>query len=144
MGFKKKISFELRKVSQNEYLTIESITFSNIAYIVIYIDDIELFGLEFFEGTFLVVEELRKSILNSGEFLLFTGISGIADAAGWDYVKVEHQKDMIFWEIIRDDKLLIYSFSKEEYVNQVLLLQKKINDLNGHMFLEPRCVVYPE
>ena len=144
MDFKNNLKFDLKKIFPNEVIEIDGISFSNITYILAFIDEINLFDLDFFKESFLVFKELERSTLKSGKYLLFTGISGVADDAGWEYIEVLHEKDIVSWNIQRDDNKLFYVFDKIAYLKEVFQLGKEIERLSNEMKLEPLYVIYPE
>ena len=142
MIFKKELDFKLHIIDRE--LKLEGIIFSNFAYISPIIDGVDILKEPFFEGSFLVIKELQNSITESGNYLLFTSVSGIADDAGWDYIKVIHKKDSIKWDIERDDNHFSYIFDKEQYLREVLKLVTEIKNLDDNFKLEPSHVIYPE
>lgn len=144
MRHKNKIKFSLQEVSENQTLEIDGISFSNIAYVLVFIDGVNLFTLDSYQESFLVFEELQNSILKSGKYLLFTGVSGIADDAGWEYVDVLHDEDLISWKIQRDDNILLYIFEKSHYLTAISVIEKEIQNLSRRVKLEPSYIVYPE
>ena len=144
MRFKNKLKFELMEVPTSEIVDIGGIEFSNIAYVLVYVDGINLFSLDSFQDSLLVFPELKRSVSKSGKYLLFTGATGVADEAGWEYIEVLHKDNFVFWNIERDDSLLSYVFDKEIYINGVLEIEKQIESLSSNMKLEPFYVVHPE
>ena len=144
MDSKQKIKFDLKKVLQNEVNEIDGIAFSNIAYVLVFVGEINLFTQHLFQDSFLVFKELKNSISKSGKYLLFTSVSGIADDAGWEYVEVLHEENSVTWNIQRDNILLSYVFDRKDYLKEILMIEKKIKNLNSNMKLEPSHVVYPE
>ncbi len=139
-----KINFKLKEVRENEILEIDGISFSNIAYTLVFVDEVDLFTIFYFQDSFLVFKELKKSISQSGNYLLFTGISGIADDAGWDYIEVIHDKNLITWNIQRNYTLLTFRFEKCNYIKAVFEIEKVIENLNAKLSLEPLYVIYPD
>jgi hypothetical protein len=144
MNFKNVIKFNLKITPENEKVEFEGVFFTNIAYILVNIDGHELLSLESFEGSFIVLVELEKSTLGSGNYLIFTSISGVADDSGWEKIKVIHEQDVVRWFIERDDNEFVFSFDKSEYFNGVIELRKKIEILNSNIVLEPSHVIFPE
>ncbi len=144
MNSKKKIKFELKEVSCNETVEIDGVSFSNMAYLLVFVDGVNLFTLDLFQESFLVFKELKNSISKSGKYLLFTGVSGIADDAGWEYVEVFHEENSVTWKVRRDDTLRSYIFDRIDYLKEISIVEKKIELLNSSMKLEPLYVVYPE
>lgn len=138
------MKFNLKEVLQDEVLEIDGISFSNIAFVLVFVDGINLFALDFFKESFLVFKELNKSIFKSGKYLLFTGVSGIADDAGWEYVEVLHEEKSVTWNVRRDGTLISYIFDRSDYLKDISVIEKKIESLNTSIKLEPLHVVYPE
>lgn len=136
------IKFDLNITDGNEIL--EGLMFSNIAYIVISIDNESLLKNEPFESSFVYFDELKKSASNGGNFLIFTSISGIADEAGWDFINVIHEHNSIKWVFDRETLKFSYVFDKNEYIQEVNYLTNKIVNLDKNLTLEPSHVVYPE
>lgn len=138
------IKFDLREVLGNQVSDIAGIQFSNIAYVLIFVDGINLFTIDQFEDSFLVFDELKNSTMGSGDYLLFTGVSGIADEAGWDYVEVVHEETSVKWNIERDGVTLSYVFEKSSYYKEITSIENKIDDLNSGLRMEPHNVIFPE
>lgn len=144
MIFKNTINFNLQIIGKEEIVEIDGISFSNIAYVLVFIDKVSLFDKEFFKESFLCFEELKKSKKESGNYLLFTSVSGIADDAGWDYIKVEHYNGCVKWNIERDDEYISYTFDQNQYIEEVLGLEVEVDKLEKSIELEPKHVIYPE
>lgn len=134
----------LKIIPPDEQLKIDGIIFSGIAYIVVSIDGISLNNSKHFIDSFIVFEELLKSTYETGGYLLFTSVSGIADAGGWSYVKVEHNAEKIKWAIEIDGRVFNYYFERNEYLRQVNRLENEIKQLGDDTNLEPQFVIYPE
>lgn len=144
MNNKNEIKFELKEVNENQIMEIDGISFSNIVYILIFVDEVNLFTLDFFQDSFVVFKELKNSILKSDKYLLFTGVSGIADDAGWEYVDVFHDATSVVWNIRRDNAFVNYTFDRKRYFNEISKIVKRIESINSIFILEPLHVVYPE
>jgi len=141
MNFKNTIRFKLVEVNKKK---IDGINFFNIVYILAFVDEVNLFTLDLFDSSFIYFKELKKSILKSGEYLIFTSITGVADECGWDYIKITHRKKLIHWGFEREGVKFSYFFNKKEYVKGVLELEKKIKNSKSIFKLEPLYVIYPE
>ena len=135
-----KISFELTVIPDDQTLNLEGIVFYNIAYIQLFIDNHQID----FEGSFTLFNGLKSSLLGTGTYLLFTGVSGIADAAGWDYIEVVHKRSIIEWKFEWDGKSFQFSFEKDEYIAAIQDLEHKIEQLDDSINLEPIQVILPE
>jgi hypothetical protein len=142
MDVNNSLKLDLNIINENEVF--EGIMFSNIAYIIVSIDNENLLKNELFEGSFVYFDELKKSANNGGNFLIFTSISGIADDAGWNFINVLHEDNSIKWVFKRDDFKFSYLFDKNDYVQEVNYLANKIASLDKYLTLEPSHIVYPE
>ncbi len=144
MNTKDTIQFILKVIPHQQTMEIEGISFSGIAYIDPIINGLSMFEQDIYLGTFLVFKELEKSYKNSGKYLLFTSVSGVADDAGWEYVTVSLEEDRIDWRFFRDGKETHYSFEKSRYINGVIKIEKAVMELDREITLEPENVIYPE
>ena len=142
MDAKNKLQLEINIVPNDRTIKIEGISFSGIAYIVPYIDDANLFDNIDFSESFLIFDELRKSTVTTGRYLIFTSVSGIADDAGWGYVKVVHHTASITWLIERDEKQISFEFDKTQYINSIASFEGQIERVD--LVLEPQHVIFPE
>ncbi len=138
---KNNIKFDLKEVSEGQIMEIDGIIFSNIAYVLVFVDGVNLFTLDFFKGSFLVFKELKNSIAKSGKYLLFTSVAGIADM---DYVEVVHKENSVTWNIQIEDTILSYIFDKSDYLTEISLITKKIEYLKSNIKLEPLYIIYLE
>ena len=135
------IKLSLEKVTRET--VIDGLVFSNIVYLIVNVDGEDLLKKQFFEGSFLFYDELRASASKSGEYLIFTSVTGIADAGGWDYVKVVHHTSHIEWKLKRDQSNISYMFEGMQYVKEIEDLAKKLDNCKG-IPLEPSNVTFPE
>lgn len=138
------IALETCIVTENNLLKFDGITFSNFAYLKLYIDNVDIFSTKGFEDTFIVLSELKKSTFNSGSFLIFTSVSGIADDAGWDLVKVMHLKETIRWFFERENEEYQFTFSKKEYLKKIDEIDVFIKKFNFDEILEPGHIIFPD
>lgn len=135
-------SFKLNLVSKESFER-EGISFTDASYINVYIDEQNLLDLPFFESAFLVFYELAKSIDDSGKFLLFTCVCGLANHGGWEGVEVAHTNEIVAWHIVTDEfSPADYIFSKEKYVSEINKIREELSSLN--VTPEPANVCFPE
>ncbi len=139
-----RIEFCLKVLKEGDITELDGIEFSNIAYVVAYVDERNMYDLNAFEGSFIVANELKKSTLKSGEYLIFTSVSGIADDAGWDLICVNHDENEINWSVNRNNETLTYTFDKDSYLDSIFQLNKSIEKLDDQIALEPTHIIYPE
>jgi len=144
MHSSKKIQLDLKIIPSNEETEIDGIIFSGVVYIQATVSGIVLLEQELFSGSFIFLKELGLSTMKSGEYLIFTSVSGIADDAGWDRVTVKHDGSHINWVIQRDGNILQYLFDKEEYIREVRNIEQQISEVDNNLKLEPIHVIYPE
>ena len=111
-------------LKKDEYLIRDSIRFENCSYLQLFIDDKDIATYPDFEDMLIVPSELRKSSLQSGEYLLFTCACGVADDGGWATIKVTHSEAIVQWDFLRD-KPYCFKFSKENYLKEVQVINKE-------------------
>jgi hypothetical protein len=92
----------------------------------------------------LVPSELEKSIYSSGDYLIFTDISGIADDGGWTYVKVVHVNNLVYWEILFNNTLVELAFNLTTYQKELTEIMNKLKELPPNIILQPSQIVFPE
>lgn len=120
---------------------ISGITFRNKWFVNLFIDD--KIHNDFFEDTIIVFDELLRSVKKSGSYLIFTGISGIADEAGCEFVEVIHTQDFIEWSIRWNDDFVCFKFFKKDYIEAILEADLKLSRY-GRSNLEPLNIIFPE
>lgn len=134
------IEFKLNILESDKCIIFEDILFSNCAFIQLFVDSKEFMAIT--DRLALVVwKELKKSSLNSGNFLLLTCCCGIADDGGFDFVNVTHTDKIIEWKFT-DDSNIIWKFDKSSYITQIDKLQNEIEFLR--VPLAPIDVIFPE
>lgn len=139
-----RIGYSLKLVERGETFNIDGLSFSGVAFIQLSINKENLDELEFFNNSIVVFKELLKSSEQSGDYLIFTGLNGIADEAGWDYIEVLHIGDKIVWKISRDEIILSFQFGRIQYTEFITDLIKAIDELPRYIVLEPSLIIYPE
>lgn len=132
-------------ISSDENSTeIDGILFKKFAYVNIKLNDINVLNDDVFGNGFVVFEELKKSFLNDGKFLIFTSISGIADDGGWEYVTVENTPNLVRWYLNRDGLQYEFFFDKNKYIQEIFKIENLISKLNKNLTVEPKYIIYPE
>ena len=111
-------------LKEDEYLIRDSIRFENCSYLQLLIDDKDIATYPDFEDILIVPSELRKSSLQTGEYLLFTCACGVADDGGWSKIKVTHSEAIVQWDFLRG-KPYCFKFSKENYLKEIQIINKK-------------------
>jgi hypothetical protein len=134
----------LNLYSGEKSIEFEGISFKNFGYIIIKINDINVFKNIFLDDGFLVFEELKKSHLNNGKYLIFTSVSGIADDSGWDYVNVENNENSIKWYLERDECQYKFEFDRSKYLNEIVKIENMIVNIDKTITIEPKYIVFPE
>lgn len=138
------IALSLVIVNKDENLNIDGINFSNSVFVNIEIEGLSLFKSDRLEGSLLVFEELEKSMKGSGEFLIFTSVSGIADSGGWQYIEVKHNNSSVLWNFQRDNENFIFTFDKTLYIQEISKIKMELSKLDKTITLEPSYVIFPE
>lgn len=139
------VTFKIKTVAHDVEVIIDGLKLSGVQYLLAYVDNQNIIESDHsFYGSFIVWEELKKSSLNSGEYLIFTSVSGVADDAGWNYVKVKHDAATISWTFYVNDNILHWIFDRQSYLNQIGALSNLLVAQAEDYFLEPRFVIYPE
>ncbi|MFT5819106.1 MAG: hypothetical protein ACI8ZM_000328 [Crocinitomix sp.] len=82
---------------------------------------------------------LKKSVEQSGQYLIFTCSCGIADCGGWDYVKVIHQTGKITWDFSYGQEFH-FEFPIDHYRGEIARIEIE----NRELTLEPLNVIEPE
>lgn len=104
----------------------ESILFSEETFIDLTIDGVAIENISNLAGGTIFWPELKRSIIGSGEYLIFTCYCGIADDAGWNLIAVEHNRSTVSWTIKRH-KVEHYVFPKSSYVEGILECERRLN-----------------
>ncbi|WNO09146.1 hypothetical protein [Teredinibacter sp. KSP-S5-2] len=113
----------------------EGIEFSSCTFIEIFLDGASFCEIEDFEGGVVVWDELKKSAVDSGKYLIFTCYCGIPEDGGWDFINVTHLDNEIIWEFDRVSCRKIV-FNKADYISQ-------INDCGALLRLESYPLAMP-
>jgi hypothetical protein len=124
-------------------MTLDGIVFKDTALITATIDNMSIGEFGDFGDSLVVLDELVKSCAGTGKYLIFTCACGIADDAGWELIEVVHRASEIDWIMQTDQKPVIFSFSKKEYVSEVERVVKIIEE-EIIQEVEPTQVFLPE
>lgn len=139
-----KIRFDLKITSSDEKDDFTNTKEPLLAFVLLFIDNVEINAAEYFQYDVVVFSELKMSSIKSGKYLLFTAITGIADDGGWDYVEVIHKDELIEWMFTINFERYIYIFDKKEYISQINYLEYKVDNLEKNVELQPTQIFYPE
>jgi hypothetical protein len=139
------ITFDVKTVPGDASVEIDGLKLSGVMYLLAYVDGQNIIeGDSAFYGSFIVWDELKKSSLCSGDYLIFTSVSGVADDAGWDYVQVRHDVATVSWRFYINEDMRQWTFSRASYMAQIEALSRRLDNRPKDCFLEPRFVIYPE
>ena len=136
-----KLYFYLQLVN-SDIKVLDGFRFSNIAFIKLLIDDKDIF--KDFPTAVIVFEELKDSMIKSGEYLIFTCICGIANDLNVSLVKVTHKKHTIEWKFSLRENIYKFEFKRVEYLEEIKNLRSEIKKLPPNIILEPLYYAYPE
>ncbi len=137
-----KFSLELKHVGCNEELEIDGISFSRCSFVRLRIND-KFDNLKDFPDSLLVFSELKRSLTDSGRYLIFTCACGIADDGGWECVEVLHEERTINWRFFRDQEFR-FKFHKNSYIKEIARCAELIKSLPSDLNLKPTNFVFPE
>lgn len=131
------------KIVQGEAsIELSSIPFENSAFI--WPTDKSDLKLFFDQGGLLVPFELEKSIYSSGDYLIFTDVSGIADDGGWDYVNVTHEKNLVYWKVWFNNDWVELVFDLTMYQKEIIEIMNQLKVLPPSIIVQPSQIVFPE
>lgn len=94
------------------------------------------------DGSIVFFEDLYKSCIEEGSYLIFTCECGIADCAGWELVEVAHCTETISWTFTHE-KLYKFTFNKKLYLKEVERF-KLLLDSKYPWLLYNQTDIYPE
>lgn len=139
------IEFTFEILAGSRSRKIDGITMSDCLLVEAKINGLKILGETFYEDGLIVFEELKDSIGESGDFLIFTCACGIADDGGWGMTSVKHKEDRVEWVVRRGDDEKRYSFEKQGYQNSIKLLKEEAEQLEQKgLRLEPVNPIPPE
>ncbi|WP_224997088.1 hypothetical protein [Cesiribacter sp. SM1] len=136
-----RIHFELSVLERGETVEYENIIYSDCAFIKLHIDGIDLIKQTEDRKGVIVWDELKKTLLNSGDFLVLTCMCGVADDAGFEYITVQRNQNTVEWKF-NDNTNIEWTFDRNQYDQEIMGLSSKIDTLE--VDLEPKYVVFPE
>ena len=93
-------------------------------------------------GGAVFFDELRKSALSPGDYLIFTCLCGVADCGGWQKVTVAHQRDVLSWAFEYADKKYKFQFDRYDYRMEIEKIKQQV--AAGNIKLNPAWIVDPE
>ena len=139
------LRLDLVSLAPGKELVVSHLRFRNIKYVAIYLDGLPVPQADArFEDSWLVWPELANSAKQSGRYLLFTSLTGIADEGGWDYIQVLHEQEYVEWLFFRDEQPLCYRFDKQAYVVTIQQMEQVLAVRATELPLEPLHVIFPE
>lgn len=124
-------------------VTIEAIPFSGVVIVDLEIDGMSFFQIPALEGGLVYFKELLRSATGDGEYLIFTGTTGIADSGGWSRVSVRYENQTVHWTVDRDPHPFICSFAVDQYRQQIRAAAAEIERLRQEYPIEPVTVLFP-
>lgn len=141
-----KFKLRLEHILKEEILSIDGLDFSNTLLVRALIDDMPISKFKFLEDALVVFPELLKSLSESGLYLIFTSVSGIADDGGWEGVSVSHKNGIIYWDFEVENETYHFEFDKNQYRKIIKDMEMEIETTNSSsdLELEPTGVFFPE
>lgn len=136
------INIDVKCIDGNNSILLDNILFRNCVYVDVFIDGHNVRGNPDFSDMLVVYSELKKSVVNSGSFLIFTCACGVADDGGWKYVNVMHSDNYITWSFFTNNEYK-YIFDRETYIYHIKNIERKLNKFKKHILI-PQFIVYPE
>lgn len=137
-----KLDLSVKVVQSRDSLEINHIAFENSA--LIWPRDKSDLKLFVDQGALLVPSELEKSIYSSGFYLIFTDVSGIADDGGWDYIKVTHENNLVYWEVGFNNGWVELVFDLTVYQKELFETMNQLKILPPNIIVQPSQIIFPE
>lgn len=137
------LKLELDILRGEDWIEYENVIYSNCAFIRLIIDGRNLITETKDRKGVIVWEEIKKTINESGRFLILTCVCGVADDAGFDLVNVERKENSVSWQF-NDESNWNWEFLIEDYDQEIKRLEKEINELDINILIEPDNVIFPE
>lgn len=137
------LKLELDILKGKDWMEYENITYSNCAFIRLVVDGDNLITKTEDRKGVIVWDEIKKTINDSGQYLILTCVCGIADDAGFDLVDVQRKVNSITWKF-SDESNWYWEFPKEEYDAEIKKIEKEITEMDINFTLEPENVIFPE
>lgn len=136
------LALPIEIVGASNVKDIDGIQFSSCAFVQIEVDGDALLEREDFRGSSVYFEELKKSVLGSGQFLIFTCACGIADDGGWTRVDVEHKSGTVSWAFERAGQIR-FVFALPQYTAAIQSCRAALEAVPTSFVIEPQHVVFP-
>ena len=136
------LGLSIKLVHENSSIELSHIPFENSAFIW----PTAKSDLKMFVGDdgLIVPSELEKSTYSSGDYLIFTDVSGIADDGGWDYVQVIHEDKLVYWRFEFNRGQIELVFDLPEYKKEIVGIMNQLELLPKNIIIEPSQVIFPE
>jgi len=136
------LGLSVKLVHENSSIELSHIPFENSAFIW----PTDKSDLKMFVGDdgLIVPSELEKSTYSSGNYLIFTDVSGIADDGGWDYVQVIHEDKLVHWRFCFNRGLIELVFDLPKYKKEIVDIMNQLELLPKNIIIEPSQVIFPE
>lgn len=96
------------------------------------------------QGALLVPSELEKSIYSSGVYLIFTGVYGVADDGSWDYIKVTHKNNLVYWEVWFNNSWVELVFDLTLYQKELIEIMNQLEVLPSNIIVQPSQIIFSE
>ena len=129
-------------VQDKDLLELSHIAFENSAFI--WPTDKSDLKLFVDQGALLLPSELEKSIYSSGVYLIFTDVSGIADDGGWDYIRVNHKNNLVYWKVWFNNGWVELVFELTVYQKELIAIMNQLKLLPPNIIVQPSQIIFPE
>lgn len=123
-------------------LDIGTETDSNDPTLLLFIDGIEFRKIISDNSNAAVFYTLVNSSKETGDYLIFTCVCGVADCSGWDKVQVVHNDRKVTWTFSFDNKQHIFTFAIDNYKDEISKIQQQIDAKK--IILQPQFTTDPE
>lgn len=120
----------------------EGIYFEGVGIVKIEIDGEPLEENKLFQDALVYFDELEKSRLDTGNYLIFTCACGVAEDGGWEGVFVRVGEETVEWEMNAGGENIQYCFDRMQYQSEIDYVRSKIDAKKFP--LAPGAVVFPE
>lgn len=137
-------SFSVKDISGQH---IDGMTFERAVVVSMQIDGQSLasvLGLDETEAV-VVYSELLRSRSEEGTYLIFCGLSGIADDYGWDGVDIAWCEGHVRWMFINQhDSHISWQFEERQYMAAIEEIEGQILLLPDAVSVKPIHIIFPE
>ncbi len=117
-------------------------TDSNDPTLLLFIDGTEFRRIIIDNSNSAVFYNLADSLQDTGDYLIFTCVCGVADCGGWDKVHVVHANNKVKWTFNFNSKQYVFTFPIDNYKDEIYKIQQRI-DLEK-IILQPQFATDPE